>query len=677
MASGSAGGDTTAKLENTDYTVGELFEGSVFHIPDYQRFYSWEQSEWSDLWQDLFNILDTDKGHYLGTIICRAEQRSVLTGDDTPNYRGYGIVDGQQRLTTLVLLVRAIGSVYADIDETELAAEAMELYDAIPAEEHRRRFVIDQRIKEVRSQNQFKLHLQDDDDEVFRSVLKEDIDETAVQTPSQRRLIEAYRYYRKTLKQRQTESSLEEFLHELSALLRTIQSLRLIVYTVDKSEEATLIFESVNDRGIGLSNLDKTKSFLMHSVYVADSSVDPLTFSIDTVQQRFGQIYRWMQDISETDRVADLSEDQVQRYHYISNIDRSLNASYLRSETTRRNKTLRSGAAVYLGAIKWHFTNLRTGKRPDLYEGYPRDCIEEIDEYTDSLTRYYSHMETIGSYGSSSDYDPALNWELQKIFALDRLGNFYPLLLTVWDEHVDGDLSRDSLHEIFQLIEVASFRIYTTVSRSDTGRGTFYTLANDIATDDRSADWIIGKLKQRIRSKQNDFEALLRNPNAYERIRYKDLRYLLFSYELYLRHRDGGGGETSIQKAAENAGNDYTLDHIWPQDTSKLHLSESDTEIHEEIKHSLGNLTLTTGPRNSSWKNRPYDEKKNRIDEGESGYLNSDFTMTRAIARKYDQWGQTQIEDRLDDIVGFAQKRWSLDADIRRPKADIRPSEVE
>lgn len=675
MDSKQSQGDISSKLKNTDYTVGEIFKGNVFRIPHYQRFYSWEKSEWADLWEDLFNIVDRDRKHYMGTVICRAERDQVRTYDETPNYNAYRIVDGQQRLTTLVLLVRATESVYQTIDTENLSEASRAIYKEIPMESIYSRYVSDSRIKQISDQNQFKLHLQKEDNEIFKSILREDVDETAIETPSQRRLVNAYEFYQTELETLIEEESLEEFIRNISALLSSIQSLRIIVYTVDDPEEATLIFESVNDRGIGLSRLDKTKSFLMHKVYLAESPGDRLPVTIDTVQQRFGQIYGWMQNISETERVSDISEDRIQRYHYISTINTSVNHRYLRQETNRRNRTLRSGATVYLGALKWHFTNLHKDRHSDLYMDYPRQCLEEINEYTDSLTRYYSHMESIGSYGTSTKYNSAIDWELQKIFALDRLGNFYPLLLTVWDEFKQSSLTEDELHEILQLIEVASFRIYTTVSRSDTGRGTFYSLANKIATGDRDANWIIGELKSKIRSKQNDFEAILRNPNAYSRIRYKDLRYLLFSYELYLRDEGKGGGETSIQKAAENAGNDYTLDHIWPRDTSKLGLSEADKEIHEEIKHSIGNLTLTTGPRNSSWKNNPYDQKRGEMKD-ETGYNNSDFTMTRKIAIEYNEWGQDQIEEHLDAIVDFAKKRWSLEADEREPRANIRPSEV-
>jgi hypothetical protein len=677
METGHSGGETTAILENTDYTLQELFEGNVFHIPRYQRFYSWERSEWSDLWSDLTSITGSDREHYMGTVICKAEPNPVRTIGDVADYREYAIVDGQQRLTTIVLLVNAISSMYSAIDPEELSENARAQYESSSVEVNSRRFVSDPAIELSGKQGRFKLQLQDDDNDTFEDILRDDIDETATETPSQERLVEAYRFYLEKLRKVQSENGTAELLDLVEDLLATIQSLQFIVYTIESPEQATLIFESINDRGIGLSNLDKTKSFLMHKVYLNRSSERSQTVSIDGVQRRFGRIYRWMQDVVDTDRTSDIGEDQIQRYHYISRIQPAVNAAYLRQETNRRNKTFRSGASVYLDALKWHFTNLQGDSDLSLYESYPRTCLEEIDQYTDSLSRYYSHMETIGTYGQDGDYNADIDWELRKIFALDRLGNFYPLLLTVWDEYDADRLSEADLHEILQLIEVASFRIYTTVSRSDTGRNSFYNLANNIGTGEKDAALIIGKLKSRIQSKENDFESMLRNQNAYNRIRYKDLRYLLYSYELYLRSEAKGGDESSIERAAENAGNDYTLDHIWPNDAGRLSLTETEEEIHKEYKHNLGNLTLTTGPQNSAWKNRPYPKKRDRTDEGKSDYLNSDFTMTRKIARNHEQWGKEEIEQRLDEIVDFATRRWSLDSTEREPLSIIRPSSPE
>jgi hypothetical protein len=667
----------TEELSNTDYTFAELFEGNVFHVPRYQRFYSWEQSEWGDLWDDLSNMIDNDREHYMGTIICKVEPTQILTEEDIDDYRDYAIVDGQQRFTSLILLVNAIVSIYRSIDPEELPEEASKTYSEIPIEPFRKKFLSDQGIKITNRQSRFKLRLQDDDNDTFEDILREDIDETATETPSQDRLVLGYRFYKQKLKEKQEEFPEIDFVDQLNDFLSAIQSLQFIVYTVDNPEQATLIFESINDRGIGLSNLDKTKSFLMHKVYLTQGEDPRSGVSVKGVQQRFGRIYRWMQDILETDRVSDIGEDQIQRYHYISNIDKTVNSSYLRQETNRRNKTLRSGATVYLGALKWHFTNLHQENDFGAYDSYPRNCSDEIDSYTKSLRRYYSHMETIGTYGQDGEYNPDIDWELRKIFALDRLGNFYPILLAVWDKYDSGNISEDELYEILQLIEVASFRIYTTVSRSDTGRSRFYSVANDIGTGDKDAAWIIDELKDCIRSKENDFEGTLRNQNAYNSLRYKDLRYLLYSYELYRRDEAKGGDVSSIEKASENAGNEYTLDHIWPNDTQKLNLTKEEEEIHEEVKHSLGNLTLTTGPRNSGWKNLPYPKKRSRIDddeENDSDYMNSDFTITREIARRNEQWGAEQIEGRLDDIVNFAKRRWSLNTGEREVLSEIRPA---
>ena len=61
--------NATEALENNDYRLNRLFDGYVFHIPEYQRFYSWDRRHWDDLWNDLLNIVDEqDRDHYMGTV---------------------------------------------------------------------------------------------------------------------------------------------------------------------------------------------------------------------------------------------------------------------------------------------------------------------------------------------------------------------------------------------------------------------------------------------------------------------------------------------------------------------------------------------------------------------------------------------------------------------------------
>jgi hypothetical protein len=551
--------NTTEPLENNDYRLRRLFDGYVFHIPEYQRFYSWTKQHWDDLWNDLRNIVDEEnRDHYMGTVICKDEEVGIETEEYTTNYREYGIVDGQQRFTTLILLVKAIVGAYESIDETTLSDSVRKRYEKLPVEDSKDLFVQDPTMETSNTGYEVKnkLKLQQEDNRTFKEILRDDIDRGDKSTPSQKRLVDAYTFYEERLATLRDEQSDIEYLHQIGRLLSGIQALQFMVYTIENQAQATLIFESINDRGKGLSNLDKTKSFLMHKVYLARSADDTSEIAIYDVQQRFGRIYRSMQTIDTADRTAGISEDQIQRYHYIATVDRSVNSTYINSETGRRNRTLTSGATVYLGALKWHFTQLQNEAEFGPYESYQRDCIADIDWYTDGLTRYYSHMETIATYGGREHHDTEINWELRKLFVLGRLGNFYPLLLALWDEYEADRLGRENLLEILQLIEVASFRIYSVADRrSDTGESRFYRLANDIATGNKSAEWIISELKAAIQSLEYDFAEALRNPNAYNRFRYKDIRYLFYSYDLCLRKQGMGGAEASLEKGVENAAN--------------------------------------------------------------------------------------------------------------------------
>ena len=90
-------------------TVAELFSNRLFRIPDYQRAYSWGTAQRSDLFSDIKSIAaqtGSEAQHFMATVVClRREQRAV---DPTNKCWVLDIVDGQQRLTTLVLLLNAI-----------------------------------------------------------------------------------------------------------------------------------------------------------------------------------------------------------------------------------------------------------------------------------------------------------------------------------------------------------------------------------------------------------------------------------------------------------------------------------------------------------------------------------------------------------------------------------------
>src|SRR6266480_2148049 len=90
------------------YTLNEVLHDRLFRVPPYQRGYSWTTKERADLFQDLRSLrkLRRDE-HFMATLVFRDTGKQVMIGG-TDRLRIYDVVDGQQRLTTLVILLKAI-----------------------------------------------------------------------------------------------------------------------------------------------------------------------------------------------------------------------------------------------------------------------------------------------------------------------------------------------------------------------------------------------------------------------------------------------------------------------------------------------------------------------------------------------------------------------------------------
>ena len=80
----------------TDNFSSILSNNRYFFVPKFQRDYSWESEQWDDLWQDILTMLDEHDEHYMGYLVLQTN------GD-----KKYYIIDGQQRFTTIILLILA------------------------------------------------------------------------------------------------------------------------------------------------------------------------------------------------------------------------------------------------------------------------------------------------------------------------------------------------------------------------------------------------------------------------------------------------------------------------------------------------------------------------------------------------------------------------------------------
>lgn len=628
-------------MESGKKSLEELTTAGVFHIPEYQRYYSWKEAEWDDLWTDLYT-LPKGKQHYFGTIIIQKTNETESSGS-AGSYGGSLekpinlLIDGQQRLTSLALLVKAM-------------TECLE--DIAPDTDHEGEILDD--IKEMREtllveDNIYRLKLLDEEDNEYLERIIDGRNVRDPDRPSQRKMIEAKAYFDEQLS-KLTESPEHdpiEVATELKQLWEIILELELMVYVVDAGnpEKATLIFDSVNDRGRSLSTFDKTKSFLMRMAYLAAEDESEAQATINQIRQAFGEMYNDHQTMQESPYVSEISDDDVQRYHFISYFDWTDSDEH--------------SDPRFLKELKEHIRTLRMEN--------PEECLEYIQDYTSSLERGFEALSEI----LDSTGDDGISDLIDRIHKLRHATKFYPLLLKAWPDLDDG-----GRRDLLDLIETYIFRVYSIGGHPrHTGESSLYTRARDISRDSPTDVWVsrIVNILNRYES-DSQFRDSLSASNLYSNsmISSQDIRYLFYFYN---KHRATVEGERGGPTLDEAMSKEYTVEHIWPQTPEELPIKDAGEYPSAEARyeaniHRLGNLTLASRPWNSKWGNSEFAVKR------DEGYDESKLWVQWDIQDNYEEWSIENIDDREETLIEFVLDKWTTPktrfGDIEEPKDAIK-----
>ncbi|SIR60710.1 DUF262 domain-containing protein [Natronorubrum daqingense] len=607
-------------MESGKKSLEELTTAGVFHIPDYQRYYSWKKPEWSDLWTDLSTLPD-GKQHYFGTIIIQ-KTNETETAQQIDGYGGETekninlLIDGQQRLTSLTLLAKSMIEFLEQI-APKTAHEEEILNDV---EEMRKKILVEDNI--------YFLKLLDGEDSEYLERIIDGRNLSEPERPSQRKMIEAKEYFDDQLEElwEQPEVEAIEIATELKQLWETILDLELMVYVVDAEnpEKATLIFDSVNDRGRALSTFDKTKSFLMRMAYLAAEDEDDGQGTIRQIRQAFGQMYDDHQRMIDSPYIDDIEDDAVQRYHFITFFDWSDRQDHQ--------------TPAFLENLKSHVRSLR--------EKDPEACLEYIQEYVESLERAFDNLGNILSHRKDDEIADLID----RIHKLRHATKFYPLLLKAWP-HLD----REGRRKLLDAIETYIFRVYAVGNHPTyTGRSSLQTLARD-TTETSSINVWIHKIVNIMHRYENDsqFRRVLSSSDLYTNVTSQDLRYLFYFYN---EHRAVDEGETGSISLDDAMGENYTIEHIWPQSPDELPIEEpgdypSAQARYDAYKHRFGNLTLASKSWNSKWGNKDFQTKR------DEGYEKSKLWVQWDL-QDYDEWSVKSIGEREERLIQFVMDKW-------------------
>jgi uncharacterized protein with ParB-like and HNH nuclease domain len=215
-----------------------------FSIPKYQREYAWKRNNWDELISDL---IDNDKGHFLGSIICVDQSKDAL------KTRNLEVIDGQQRITTISILYLAI------YDELRELMDENSDDDELKNELYNLKFRLIQ--KSSKKEPKLVLSEQNKNNHDYLTLLKESdlIDFNNIHTNvGNRRIARAYYFFIDVLNNE--DLSNEKYKKFLLDLLNKINSALLVKIEVATVADAFTLFESLNNRGIPLSAIDLIKN---------------------------------------------------------------------------------------------------------------------------------------------------------------------------------------------------------------------------------------------------------------------------------------------------------------------------------------------------------------------------------------------------------------------------------
>ena len=599
--------------------ISQIFADQVFFVPDYQRGYAWEQRQWDDLLEDL-ELLTEGRSHFTGTSVLRARDKGdgPILDRNMHAYDTFDIIDGQQRLTTVVILLKAI------YDEMQAFSQFARL--TVRLQENYLHHI--DRI----GQPFTKLTLNADSQDFFADnilTLRPGIIGPTIR--SHQRILAARKHFAAYLKH-QREAHGDVYKDWLQDLYRKITlQLNLIVYPVLDELDAGTIFETMNDRGKPITELEKVKNYLL---YVSGKLDLP---DIHDLNKRINATWKYLYErLMSAGLVGRDYEDQLLRAHWLMAYDYNV-ANWENARSIKKHFSLRAyqdNHAQLLQELKIYLSTLK----------------DAVTAYSDIFSP--EHQAAFNNIGDPALREGIVLWS-RKLSRLGVSASFLPLLIAVRTK--TGDDGRSYLQTV-ELLEKYAFRVFAwRRARSNTGQTTLFRMGHQFFNNpniERTLNDISRTLLGYCPDKAFEERFSRETENWYN---WYHLNYFLYEYE----HHLAGGRPVQLTWETLNARpKPSSIEHILPQAArARYWTGRFNKQQRQHWTHDIGNLTLTYD--NSSLGIRPFPDKKGQ--SGKTGtYADSPLFIERQLA-KYVDWTPTQVQQRRDQIREWSLKRWYIE----------------
>lgn len=591
---------TTEKYTFDDLTVEKSLRNNFYIVPDYQREYVWQaDKEVAQLLTDVYEAYAAakNKEYFIGTTVVYYDKGSNVSE----------LIDGQQRTTTLFLMLCAFRNIYK---ERGLGTNVMDplIYES----------TLNDNGDEI---NKYHLELQYEESSRILETVALNLERPVEMSASGKRLEEAYQGIYRYI----NDNTLDDNDELKGMFLYFFRMLKFIQITTPDINDALKIFETINERGVGLNPMDLLKNLIFRQV---DRS------QFDKLKERWKQLV----SLLETNNEKPL---RFLRYFIMANYP-SINNGQRGDENTIREDEI----------YKW------MASHADVC-GYNKDPFKFVELLLENARCYVYFAQGKDKNGNRTPY-------LDNIIRLGGGAFRQHLIVLLAARNMPSDmfdyLSRNIENYLF-------YALFTKVQAKIFEKlfGKWDIALKDVKTQEELTAFVADNIKAETDKLAAEYKARFLMFKQSDLQLYR-VRYILAKLTQYVDMAHSGAKYLSLLDNYFKCGTE--IEHILPQSPSEE--LRAQYENYDELLYMLGNLTLLEQPINGAIKNNPYKDKvptyaasifylTSSLHHLDEIGVNTAITRINKYLQPFDHWDAESIAQRQELLYNLSLEIWKVE----------------
>ncbi len=615
------------------------FGQNCYRIPDYQRGYAWSL-QLEDLWKDIIRILENGgkSKHYTGMLSLEKLKDDDKEREKLVNTNAFYVVDGQQRLTSLIIIIKSLTEYIKEETNEDLEEELL-------AFDNGNTYRFD-----------YSTDRKDDSKKYFENRIYNGEEKEICSDMYLKNIDDAKKYIDKKLLRYDAEEAKE-------ILEIVLNQIVFNIYFIDEEFDVRVTFETMNTRGKKLSNLELLKNRLMYLTTLFNKKNIPNTnqknFSVNPNYE--GQLKEQINDAwkeiyeniyyKQNQLYNEVEDDIYLQAHWIvySSLDKSKGNTYIK-DILERKFSIDGGDFYYL-------------IRENNYDG----AFNFISKYIKSLKKYSKYWKFINNPIENSAFldRKEVEW-LDRLNRITTMKYIKPVIVVI-----AGERSLKSSQKI---------RFYKTLERNLFINKLLYHSKNDYSSLITGAKELLHAPEEEKIEKFNSLIDLLENKSS--ELHCHDIKETIEKFSEYINDkRDSYYGWDGVNyflyeyneslsynnNTKEIDWKESSIEHILPQTPTREYWKIILTNIEEDnekntITNALGNLLLLSKGENSELQNFSFPTKKNKSVASKKFAYKFGSRSAQEVAEN-DYWSLNDIYKRQLKLFEFMFERWIKEKD--------------